>query len=539
MRSRLLAVAAGLSCLVVAPRAAAPPKLAVILVVDQMRADYVDRFQNDWSAGLKRLVTKGAWFRRAAYPYLETLTCAGHATIATGAYPVSHGIFQNTWFDRDSNRLILCTQDAAASSVSYGRALRGNDGPANLRIPTLADEMRRQRESHVVSLSLKARSAIMLAGQGGNAVTWLSETLDGWETSTRFATTPVPEVAKYVAANPIEVDLGKAWTLSLPADRYKDKDDGLGEAPPQGWTSSFPHVLSGQQSGKADAAYYGQWERSPFADAYLGRMAAGLVESMELGRHETTDILAVSFSSPDLVGHGFGPKSREIQDMYARLDHTIGLLLDQLDRLVGEDQYVVALSADHGVTPIPEQAVAEGRDAGRLNGNAVAVAVEQIAQKALGPAQAVWRIVGSDLYFRPGVFDKLAAHPTALSEILKAIEARPGVLRAFHAGELAKGTTSKDSLLRAAALSWVEGRSGDIIIAAKPGWMGGANGTTHGSASADDQRVPIILYGSGIRAGRYNDAATPADIVGVSLPQAQGKALTVALTPPSGSAANR
>ncbi len=253
-------------------------------------------------------------------------------------------------------------------------------------VPTFADEMRRQRSAHVVSLSLKARSAIMMAGHGGDAVTWLSDSLDGWTTSTAFATAPVPQVKEFVTANPIEADYGKTWNLLLPAVSYADPDAGVGETPPPGWTRSFPHVLRGNQGDSLPTdAYYTQWERSPFADAYLGRMAAALAESMQLGKHDTTDMLAVSFSSPDLVGHGFGPRSHEIREMYENLDRTLGTLFDHLDRLVGPDQYVVALSADHGVTEIPEQLRAEGRDGGRIDAQAIAQAVEQAAINAAGP----------------------------------------------------------------------------------------------------------------------------------------------------------
>ncbi len=520
------------------PLAAQPPKLAVLIVVDQMRADYVDRFLDDWSGGLKRLVTRGAWFRRAAYPYLETLTCAGHATIATGAFPLVHGIFQNTWFDRSKNALVTCTDDASVKPIAYGGQATGSDSPAALRIPSLADEMRRQRGARVVSLSLKARSAIMLAGHGGDAVTWLSETLDGWETSTAYASGPVSAVSAFVAANPIEADFGKVWT---PSARYREPDAGLGEAPPPGWTATFPHALAGlPRTTSADAAYYLQWERSPFADAYLGRMAAALAASMQLGKHDGTDVLAVSFSSPDLVGHAFGPRSQEIRDMFVRLDRTIGGLLDALDMLVGADQYVLALSADHGVAEIPEQLQAEGRDGGRIDAAGIVTAIERAAQTLLGPGRAVARMVTNDIYFRPDAFEKLSASPSTLKAVIKAAQSRPGVGRAFYAGELAGAEASRDALLRAAALSFVPGRSGDIVIAPKPGWMFTANGTTHGSANDDDQRVPIFFYGAGVKAGRYNDPATPADIaptlagiVGIKMPQAGGKVLASALIAPA------
>src|SRR6266576_4900600 len=138
---RVKACAVLIALLVIAPAAAEPPKLAVLIVVDQMRADYVDHFQGDWTAGLKRLVTKGAWFTRAAYPYLDTVTCAGHATIGTGAYPNTHGVFQNAWIDRQSDALITCTQDASVTGVPYGKPVLANESARQLLIPTFAEEM--------------------------------------------------------------------------------------------------------------------------------------------------------------------------------------------------------------------------------------------------------------------------------------------------------------------------------------------------------------------------------------------------------------
>ena len=188
---------------------ATPPKLAVIIVVDQMRADYVDRFHGEWTAGLKRMVTEGAWFQQAAYPYLTTVTCAGHATISTGSFPHTHGVFQNAWWDRTARQQMTCTEDPNQKDVGYGVPVTGGDSPYRLQVPSFTDQMRSQRQAHVVSLSLKARSAIMLGGHGGDAVTWLTETLDGWETSAGYSQTGVPAVKAFIEANPL-AEIGRA-----------------------------------------------------------------------------------------------------------------------------------------------------------------------------------------------------------------------------------------------------------------------------------------------------------------------------------------
>lgn len=537
---RLGAALAGalLSAGLIVSAAAAGPRLAVLIVVDQMRADYIDRFGGEWTSGLKRLVTDGAWLTHAAYPYLMTVTCAGHATIATGAFPNVHGVMQNAWFDRTSKRLITCTEDSKAASIGYDKPVSGGNSAAMLRVPTFAEEMRRQRGARVVSLALKARSAIMLAGHAGDAITWKSDAVHGWQTSTAFAPQMVPEVRAFVSAHPIEADYGRVWDRLLPPDRYPEADAGSGEAPPMGWTNSFPHALRGSAgASRPDNAFYQQWERSPFADEYLGRMAAALAESMQLGTREGTDVLAVSFSTSDLLGHGFGPRSQEIHDLYLRLDQTVGALLDRLDVLVGRNQYVVVLASDHGVQLIPEQRLDEGREGGRLSSTAVTGIVEAAAQAA-GTGRYVARVNSNDIYFEPGMYERLTRNPAALDAVITRIAAIPGVRRVFTSGELttAAAARHRDPLVRAAALSYVKGRSGDLVILPGEGWMFGAIGTTHGSTNADDQRVPIIFFGPGIRSGRYDDAATPADIAptlarifGVTMPKATGRPIRAVL----------
>ena len=272
--------------------ASQPVKLVVVLMVDQMRADYVDRFRGDWTRGLKRLLDQGAWFSRAAYPYLNTVTCAGHATVSTGAFPRTHGIVQNGWYDRETGRQVTCTEDPNVQPIGYGVRPMGGDSSRWLLLPTFADEMRMQRGARVVTLSLKPRSAIMLAGRAGDAVTWLSASLDGWQTSSAFSPAPVAAVQQFVSAVPIAADYGKTWVPLLPASRYLDPDAGESEEPPRGWTASFPHVLKGA-GNSPDEVFRAQWEQSPFADAYLGRFAAALVESLQLGRHESPDVLGI------------------------------------------------------------------------------------------------------------------------------------------------------------------------------------------------------------------------------------------------------
>ena len=533
MRRSVLAL--GIAGLAIGPLLAVPvqtppssPRLVVLLVVDQMRSDYVTRFQQDWTRGLKRIVTEGAWYSNAAYPYQVTVTCPGHATIATGAFPRSHGVFSNLWFDRASGRGVTCTDDRTHKNIGYFEGATGGDSPVNLRLPTLADELRRQRGARVVSMALKARSAIMMAGHGGQSVTWFSTSRLGFETSSAFADSPVRNVKAFLDANPIDRDFGRVWDRLLPLAHYPMTDAGEGENPPRGWMATFPHALRAD-----DPAVRDQWELSPYADEYLARMALALVDAEQLGQRQATDVLAIGFSSPDLVGHAFGPHSQEVQDMYLRLDQTIGTLFDALDAKVGRGRYVVGFGSDHGVADMPEQVWSAGQDAGRLSSGRLTSIVDAAMQAAFGPGNYVARLGTNDLYFEPKVYEKLQGNATAMGQIVKTILSQPGIAAVFRSEELRDPASLKDPRRRAAALSYVEGASGDLRLALKPGWMFAAAGTTHGSHNPLDQRVPVIVMGPGVKPGEYAEPATPADIaptlaalVGIPLASAEGQVLS-------------
>jgi len=512
-----------------APRQARP-KLVVVLVVDQMRADYLVRFGGLFDKGLKRLTTKGAWFTNAAYPYMSTLTCVGHTTIGTGTLPYRHGIIQNAWYDRASEKSVTCTDDPNTTEITYGNLSGSGDSAHRMLTPSLAETMKQQTKAHVVTISLKARSAIGLSGHAGDAVIWLDER-GAWETSSAFAREPLAWVAAFTKANPIDADAGKVWERTLPIERYEGPDDAPGEVGPNGWTAVFPHPLG----AAGDRAFYARWTLSPFADAYLGRFAEGAVDALHLGKGEGTDFLGVSFSTLDLIGHSFGPRSHEVQDALVRLDQTLGRLLDALDEKVGPDNYVLVLSADHGVADLPEQS----ENGGRVLPSAVGGSIDAVLKGAsYGDGPFVAASVGSDVYLKPGVYDKLRADPDTRTRLIDAMGKLSGVKRVLTADDVstAAARQSADPEIRATALSYFPGRSGDLIVIPKENWIMGAIVTTHGTLHPYDQRVPIVLYGAGIQPGTRTDAATPADIAptlaaiaGVTLAPVDGKVLTPAL----------
>jgi predicted AlkP superfamily pyrophosphatase or phosphodiesterase len=516
------------------------PRLMVLLVVDQFRGDYIERFQAQWSAGLRRLTREGAWFRQVDYPYFNTVTCAGHASVSTGALPSTHGMILNGWWDRDAGKAVTCTEDPSATAIVYGKTLnRPGESAARLRAATLADELRAQLSpaGRTIAFSLKARAAVTLGGQHPDAVAWFDDS-GAWVTSTAFSKKPVAQVADFVARHPIENDFGKVWTRLLPLQAYRFESPALGVRDVTGMTAAFPHVLRGVSSAP-DVAFFDRWQSSPFADEYLARMALDVASQMTLGSAAaSTDLLAISFSTLDKVGHDFGPNSHEIQDVLARLDRTLGELFAGLDRLVGPGLYTVALTADHGVAPIPEPAKAAGLDAGRIAGPALVAAVDRTLSEAWGARTYVARIMNTELYLEPGVYEKLRMQPAVLGGVRSALAAVPGVLGVYTAAEVVRNRFADDPIGRRLARGYFAGRSGDLLIVPRPYWMLQATGTSHGTGHGYDTRVPLLLMGRGIARGEFLTPASPIDVAptlaflsGVTLAAAQGRILTEALAP--------
>jgi hypothetical protein len=509
----------------------AAPRLLVVLVVDQMRHDYLQRMAPHWTGGLKRLLTEGAVLDRNFYPYLQTVTCAGHATIGTGAFPATHGIILNAWWRGTKNA--SCTDDASIHSVAYepgGEAV--GHSARELLVPTMADRLRQASpQSRIVSMSIKPRSAIMLAGSGG-VVTWLDDH-NVWATSSAFAEAPDPDVQAFVSAHSRLALREQVWDRSSEPGSYTGTDAAVGEKPPRGWNAEFPHPLAGGP-GTDPAQFYTLWETSPYADAYLGAMAADLVARKKLGQGTAVDYLGVSFSALDYVGHRFGPDSFEVQDTLLRLDRTIGDLLEALDLHVGKGRYLLGLSADHGVAPLPDARRARGEEGGRIPNPLILQTANAAFATFFGPGPHVARAEYTQLYLAAATQEKLREAPDALAPVLKALEQLPGVERALPSAGLERERSSSDPILRAAALSYVPGRSGHIVIVPKPYYIiGSTDGTTHGTHQAYDQHVPLIFFGAGVRAGHYQTPSTPADLtptlasrIDLKMPGVEGVPLT-------------
>jgi len=533
-----------------AAKSADRPKLVVLLVVDQMRADYVDKFRFQWTGGLKRLVAEGAWFRDAAYPYADTETCVGHATISTGAFPASHGMIANAWWDRKEQKLVTCTSDPDPNvkNIGYaGTSPKGADTAWRMAVPAFAEELKFQTGdvTRIVTFSLKARAALTLAGHKADAATWFDS--GAWVTSSPYLVQPFIE--EQVKAHPPKESYGTTWALALPEDSYLYGEKALGAVAPEGWDLTFPHPLRAKTgNGEPDAAFYGQWGSSPYADTALTRLAEKAVDALHLGKAGQTDFLAVGYSTVDYVGHAFGPRSREIQDILIRLDKDIGGLLAHLDQKVGRANYIVALTSDHGVAPVPEDMQTTGVNAGRLRLPEVQDKIEK-ALAALGyPKPAVALVNGSDIYFAPGVYDKLRHDPGGIEAVREAALSEPGVAAVFRAEELIDRPATQSPLRRALALNYFPGRSGDLFLVPKPYWVTEntppgqprLSATGHSVPYNYDQHVPVLLMGFGIQPGEYFQAVTPADIAptlaalcGITLATRDARILSEALKTPA------
>lgn len=513
------------------------PRLVVLLVLDQFPSEYFELYGSQWTQGLRRLLDDGAVFTEGAYPYGGTATCAGHSTIGTGSFPHRHGMVSNEWYDRKLDRVVTCEADPTVTPVPVSEGTTTNrHSAAQMMVPNLADELRRQlpRRPNIVSVAEKARSAIGLGGHGGpgTVVVWRGSGRV-WSTSSAYTNEPWPDVVDFMRRNPMTSAYGQVWTKLLPESAYRFIDDDPSEPRPAPWGRTFPHTLH-SPNGVDDGVFSTAWTRSPWADAFVVDFAINMLHSRRLGQENGTDMLALSLASLDGTGHQYGPRSHEIQDVLARVDVAIGRLLDALDRAVGRDNYVLALSADHGVARIPEQVVAEGGQGGRLG--PMGTLTESMLQWSLGPGRYVGASDGSQISLTPAARATLQKRPDVKQALLTTLAMSPGVEKVFDREQLSGRDDTDDPHLRAWRLSYWPDRSGDLALIMKPGWIYGSLGANHGSQNPYDQRVPVMLYGAGIRKGRYTSVASPADlaptlasVAGITLPSAEGRVLTEAL----------
>ena len=542
-----------------------PPRLVVGIVVDQIRYDFLTRFWDKYGDdGFKRLVEEGFSFGNARFDYVPTTTCPGHASVYTGAPPSVHGIIGNDWFDRSLGGEIYCAYDETASRVGGGEALKkitGRRSPRNMLTTTVADEIKLASgmNSIVVGISEKDRGAIIPAGHLADAAYWLDDASGEWVTSTYYyrnkKDSAEPELPAWVkgfnSENSAEKYLAQpgidgTWNTLYDISSYEAASDdsvyeksirGVDEATGEHRKPVFPYVFKDvlEENRKETGGYYGKLiTATPFGNSLTKDFAVAAVEGAGLGKDGVTDFLAVSFSSTDIIGHYYGPRSIEVEDAYLRLDRDIAALLESLDSLVGEGNYLVFLTADHGVVDVPLSLEDAGVPAGYFTEERELIDMlnAHLAKVfGAGKEKLVLAYSNRQVYLdRDLIRSKLSASVADVQrEAADFLLTLPGVADAVTATELsgAEFTTGPRALVEN---GFNRKRSGDVAVIMEPVWIEykaryGKRGTTHGAPYTYDTHVPLIFYGWKIRRGSsmrpvsVTDAApTVSALLGVPFP---------------------
>lgn len=498
------------------------PRLVVVIVVDQMRADFLTRFRERFgSAGFRRLMENGAHFVNAHYSFGAPSTATGHATLATGRLPRQHGVVANQWLQGQANPALRSAffDPDARILVGPGGRTEGRS-PRNLIGPALGDQLRiTNRASRVFSVSLKDRAAIALGGKRPNGVFW-------WDLNTgQFVTSDyyMDEVPVYVRefntqrwadrftnARWERLLPSAAYVLTQPLDRaWLTQTEGLGPA--------FPHVIP-RVTGGPTREYYTAVLHTPFGNEVVLEMARRVLAGERLGMSDVTDLLYVSLSSFDAAGHLFGPDSEEMMDFTVRTDRQIGAFLDAVDRAVGLNRCIVVLTADHGVTTAPRLAATVGLNGGRIDLTAV---IKNLNEKLSGVASLPDRhahIIAASvpwLFWDPAVMaleqEQRVKLLAAAQQRLRAID---GVSDVFTVTDLDGPAPMPSDVSRYLAWrSYFPGRAGELYMQLAPYWnTREGDFAGHNSGYNHDRHVPIVIMGGLVRPGRYFTEADPADI---------------------------
>ena len=476
------------------------PKLVVAIIVDQFRYDYLTRFREDYHGGFDRLLTQGADFTNAFYAQIPTVTAVGHSIFLSGAMPAVSGIVGNTWYDREENKIVTSVCDWSVKTVGgrreEPRAKCTDSDPASpkrLLVTTLGDELRNAHEdSKVIGISIKPRGAILPSGHRAAGAYWFDDVTGNFGTSSFYMDELPPWVAEFN---------GK----KLPAKFVTQKWEG------------FPNW---NFAAKPGGAAYGNIAASPWGNELIETFTESAIAGEKLGQRGATDLLTVSFSSNDYIGHRVGPDAPEVRDMAKRTDQLLGKLFQAIDQKVGMKNVIVVLSADHGVATKPDRA-----QTNKVPGGYLSIDVEEAVTSALNRkfGKANWLIPGAGeatLYFNHEVLEQAKTpdghrldeddvYQTAKDTIFATPQFH--VVRVYTRHQLENGIAG-DFIARAEANGYFPRRSGDLHLVFEPGYILGSSGTSHGSGYAYDRHVPILFMGPGIKAGRYDGTIAPNDI---------------------------
>jgi predicted AlkP superfamily pyrophosphatase or phosphodiesterase len=495
------------------------PRLIVVITLDQFPYDYLARYEQFYGqGGFRYLLDGGAVFTNASYKHANTSTGPGHAVILSGTYARTNGISRNNWYDRNLGRSVYCVEDR---SVSILGAKAEGRSPANFKGYTYGDMLRigSAFKSKSISMSNKDRASILPGGKLANIALWQVDS--AFVSSTYYVRELPPWVKKFNASGMLNSFFGKKWERSLPASAFAlvDRDDAPYEDAPPGEGGTFPHPIVGDSASHITSSYYNSLMGSPFGAQALAALAREAVVGEQLGGRGVTDLLAVSFSSTDYVGHAYGPNSQEMLEMNVQTDRMLAGFFQFLDKQVGLSHCIIVLTADHGVSPIPSyvdqgigRTIFQKLDTKGLKARAESLLTARFRR----PQSGKWieSFSGGALFIAPAALAEAGiTAETAAGVVCDDLRLRPEVIAAYTRAHLL-GMTGGSRMEQRIRNSFNDERSGDAIITFSPFWKDDPDehGASHGDPIESDAHVPLLFRGAGIRPGIYDDDASPADI---------------------------
>ena len=504
------------------------PKLVVGIVVDQMRYDYLTRFYNRYGdGGFKRLMNHGFNLTNNHYNYVPTYTAPGHASIYTGTSPMNNGIIGNNWFDKFENKSIYNASDDSVEPVGTTNA-EGKMSPRRLLTTTVTDELElhTQGRSKVIGISIKDRGAILPAGHAADAAYWYRGGDEGTFISSTFYMNELPQwVKEYNSSNPSQSYM-KEWNTLYPLDSYLASGTDLNEfekAPRGKETATFPYDLPALQDKNGG---YSLLKATPYGNSLVADFAIAALHNEQMGKDNIPDFLAISFSSTDYVGHQYGVNAVELEDTYLRLDLEIERLLNALDNQVGDGNYTIFLTADHGAVNNPAYLQSQGIAAGYFENDDLEKFLKEKLTSTYGNELLIKKISNSQVFLDYQELEKAQLKSEEVQRYLSILLTNyPSVDKVFTREALTNSNFT-DGVGALIQNGFHHKRSGDVVYVLEPGVISySRTGSTHGSSQSYDTHVPLLFYGAGINKGTsaqrthiIDIAPTISNLLGISFP---------------------
>jgi len=489
------------------PKKQAPtkPKLVVGIVIDQMRYDYLTRFASKYGAdGFQRLLNNGFSLENAHYNYMPTYTAVGHTSIYTGATPTNHGVISNNWYDKKEKKSIYCVDDNSYQTIgSAGDA--GKKSPKRLVTTTITDQLRlaQNMRGKTIGIALKDRSAILPVGHTANAAYWFHGGNEGVWVSSSFYMNSLPTWVQEFNKNGTANDyLNQPWETLYDIETYTESiaDDNNfeqvfeGEAKPV-----FPHDIKELRKTNKN---YSLLKAIPAGNSFTTDFAKAAIKHEQLGMSDATDFLAISYSSPDYVGHIFGVASKEIEDTYIRLDNDLADLFRFLDKQVGKDNYTLFLTADHAAVEVPSYLQSVKIPANYFSYTAFKAHLNKATKRLFKSELIIENVSNFQIFLDKEKIASLHLDSDQVAQKIADVAMEyPAIYKAVTARTL-QTTTFTHGILHTLQNGYNQKFSGDVLLVPSPATVSyPKKGTTHGSGYSYDTHVPIIFYGNGIQQG--------------------------------------